>query len=106
VSARESPVQVGLVEAGPLREDFRRFLQFAAELAPDVALREEPFCIVLERAGEVLARCRPAARIVRVALGPEAGGEVGCQRHEHFVDILARLLEGERQRLRLPPAAG
>lgn len=106
MSGRDDPVQIGLVEPGMLREDFRRFLRLVSELAPGMTLREEPFAIVAELDGEPVLRCRPSARLIRVVLGPGGGAEVGCRGHEDFVDILASLLAAARRRCDAPdPAA-
>ncbi len=97
-------VQAGLVRAGPLREDFRRFLELLGELDPGVTLHEEPFRIVVRLHGRPLCDCHPQSHAVHVRLGREAGGEVRCRTHEDFVDILARLLGELRGAARpLPP---
>ncbi len=92
-------VQVGLIEPGPLREDFRRFLALARDLGPEVTLREEPFVIVLERDGAPLLRARLAARQVQMLLGAQGNAVVECRHHEDFVGVLSWLLEGERRRM-------
>lgn len=98
-------VQTGLIRAGPLREDFRRFLELLGELDPCVALHEEPFRIVARLHGRLLCQCHPQSHAVHVRLGHEGGGEVRCRTHEDFVDILARLLgELRGAALPLPPA--
>ena len=102
---RAAVVQTGLVPAGPLRDDFRRFLDLLTELDPRVRLREEPFLVLAELGDLVLCACRPGARVVHVRLGPPGGGEVGCRSHEDFVDILARLLAERRQAAGTGPAA-
>jgi hypothetical protein len=97
------PVQLRLVAAGPLRDDFGRFLTLLTELDPAVSLREEPFQIVAEMSGRTLCRCRPKTHAVQVRLGPPEENEVRCRSHEDFVDILLRLLAQLRAAAALPP---
>jgi len=105
VNSGDGAVQTGLVRAGPLREDFRRFLELLGELDPGVTLHEEPFRIVARLHGRPLCQCHPQSHAVHVRLGREGGGEVRCRTHEDFVDILARLLGDLRgAALPLPPA--
>jgi len=105
VNGGAAAVQTGLVSAGPLRDDFRRFLELLGELDPGVTLHEEPFRIVASLHGRPLCDCHPQAQAVHVRLGREAGGEVRCRTHEDFVDILERLLDELRgAALPLPPA--
>lgn len=92
MSRGDGTVQSGLVRAGPLREDFRRFLELLGELDPGVTLHEEPFRIDVRLHGLPLCTCHPQCHVVDVRLGREGGGEVRCRTHEDFVDILARLL--------------
>ncbi|MHB8079375.1 MAG: hypothetical protein ACYDIE_08985, partial [Candidatus Krumholzibacteriia bacterium] len=92
-------------DAGPLRQDFRRFLELLCELDPGVTLHEEPFRIVARLHGRPLCDCHPRSHAVHVRLGREAGGEVRCRTHEDFVDILARLLGELRGAATPPPSA-
>ncbi len=87
-----SPLALGLIAAGQLREDFRRFLGLARELGPDVDIREQPLLVVIERAGEPLCLCRPRATSVLLRLGPGADDEIGCHTYEDFAFALGRLL--------------
>ena len=105
MNSGDGAVQTGLVRAGLLREDFRRFLELLGGLDPGVTLHEEPFRIVARLHGRPLCQCHPQCQSIHVRLGREGGGEVRCRTHEDFVDILARLLGDLRgAALPLPPA--
>jgi len=91
------PIQVGLVSPGPVRDAFRRWLELSSEVDPDLAIREEPFRIVIDHAGSPLLTCRPRATSVLIAAGDREA--LVCRAPQEFAAALAELLRLIRARL-------